>query len=107
MMSVMFPTLRRKRLCLQPMGENLVIGAPDALPNLAPRPYDGRVSADSFRHEALGVVFQVRDKRLTVLLWRRAEPPFEDAWALPGGLLEADERLGAPGGPPRRRRRGR
>lgn len=69
--------------------------AEDALPNLASRPYDGRVPADSFRHEALGVVFQVRDKRLAVLLWRRAEAPFADAWALPGGLLEADERLGA------------
>jgi len=48
-----------------------------------------------FRHEALGVVFQVRDARLSVLLWRRAEPPFEDAWALPGGVLAATERLGA------------
>jgi ADP-ribose pyrophosphatase YjhB (NUDIX family) len=53
------------------------------------------VSADCYYHEALGVVFQVRDKRLTVLLWRRAEEPFSGAWALPGGLLGADERLGA------------
>ncbi len=30
-----------------------------------------------------------------VLLWRRAEPPFATDWALPGGLLEAGERLGA------------
>ncbi len=56
------------------------------------------VPADCFRHEALGVVFQVRDKRLTVLLWQRAEPPFEGAWMLPGGLLRADERLGASAG---------
>lgn len=40
-------------------------------------------------------MFQVRDKRLTVLLWRRATAPFAGAWALPGGLLAADERLGA------------
>jgi len=53
------------------------------------------VPADCFRHEALGVVFQIRDKRLAVLLWRRAEQPFEGAWALPGGSLRADERLGA------------
>jgi 8-oxo-dGTP diphosphatase len=53
------------------------------------------VPADCFRHEALGVVFQVRDKRLTVLLWRRATEPFADTWVLPGGLLAADERLGA------------
>jgi ADP-ribose pyrophosphatase YjhB (NUDIX family) len=48
-----------------------------------------------FRHEALGVVFQVRQQRLSVLLWRRAESPFDGTWALPGGLLKADERLGA------------
>jgi ADP-ribose pyrophosphatase YjhB (NUDIX family) len=53
------------------------------------------VPADCFRHEALGVVFQVRGKRLEVLLWQRAEPPFEGAWALPGGTLRAGERLGA------------
>jgi ADP-ribose pyrophosphatase YjhB (NUDIX family) len=53
------------------------------------------VPADCFRHEALGVVFQVRDKRLTVLLWRRAEAPFQGTWALPGGLLDPNERLGA------------
>jgi ADP-ribose pyrophosphatase YjhB (NUDIX family) len=52
------------------------------------------VSADYFRHEALGVVFQVRDGRLSVLLWQRAEPPFQGTWALPGGPLLADERLG-------------
>ncbi|MBO0804864.1 MAG: NUDIX hydrolase [Nocardiopsaceae bacterium] len=47
-----------------------------------------------FRHEALGVVFQVRAGRLHALLWRRAEPPHQGSWALPGGLLDAGERLG-------------
>lgn len=55
----------------------------------------GGVRADCFPHEALGVVFQVRDKRLTVLLWQRAEAPFAGQWALPGGSLSAGERLGA------------
>jgi 8-oxo-dGTP diphosphatase len=40
-------------------------------------------------------VFQVRDKRLTVLLWRRGESPFQGEWALPGGFLAPNERLGA------------
>ena len=40
-------------------------------------------------------MFQVREQRLKVLLWRRAEPPFADTWALPGGTLGAGERLGA------------
>ncbi len=47
-----------------------------------------------FSHEVLAVVLQVRDGRLHVLLWRRAEPPFEGQWALPGGPLAEDERLG-------------
>lgn len=47
-----------------------------------------------FRHEVLAVVFQVRDKRLHVLMWQRAQAPFEGCWALPGGPLGADERLG-------------
>ena len=40
------------------------------------------------------MVLQVRGQRLHVLLWRRAEPPFEGRWALPGGPLGAGERLG-------------
>jgi ADP-ribose pyrophosphatase YjhB (NUDIX family) len=51
-----------------------------------------------YRHEALGVVFQVRDGRLSVLLWQRAAGPFEGAWALPGGPLGPGERLGASAG---------
>jgi ADP-ribose pyrophosphatase YjhB (NUDIX family) len=44
-------------------------------------------------HEALGVVLQVREERLQVLLWRRAREPFLGAWALPGGRLSASETL--------------
>ena len=47
-----------------------------------------------FAHEVLAVVLQVRAGRLQVLLWQRAEPPFEGKWALPGGPLAEDERLG-------------
>jgi ADP-ribose pyrophosphatase YjhB (NUDIX family) len=44
-------------------------------------------------HEALAVVFQVRDGELQVLLWQRAREPFLGAWALPGGRLEPRETL--------------
>jgi len=44
-------------------------------------------------HVALAVVLQVRGARLCVLLWQRARPPGLGAWALPGGLLGADETL--------------
>ena len=47
-----------------------------------------------FAHEALAVVLQVRHQQLNVLLWQRGAPPFEGRWALPGGPLGADERLG-------------
>ena len=52
------------------------------------------MTGDRFRHEALGVVFQVRKDQLCVLLWQRAEKPFCDNWALPGGPLLPGERLG-------------
>ena len=45
------------------------------------------------QHAALAVVLQVRDATLQVLLWRRARPPFEGSWALPGGLLSPGETL--------------
>jgi ADP-ribose pyrophosphatase YjhB (NUDIX family) len=47
-----------------------------------------------FRHEVLAAVLQVREGQLQVLLWQRAQSPFEGFWALPGGPLGADERLG-------------
>ena len=49
----------------------------------------------AFPHQALAVVVQVRDRRLHVMLWRRATEPFAGAWALPGGPLLGDETLGA------------
>ena len=52
------------------------------------------MTGDRFPHEALGVVFQVREERLCALLWQRAYPPFSGAWALPGGPLLTAERLG-------------
>ncbi|WP_285731685.1 NUDIX domain-containing protein [Nocardiopsis sp. ATB16-24] len=45
-------------------------------------------------HEALAVVLQIRAGELSVLLWRRALPPCEGAWALPGGRLGPKEDLG-------------
>jgi ADP-ribose pyrophosphatase YjhB (NUDIX family) len=44
-------------------------------------------------HGTLAVVLQVRGGRLQVLLWERAQPPFQGAWALPGGYLERGETL--------------
>src|SRR3954471_4885277 len=44
-------------------------------------------------HVALAAVLQVRDGRLSVLLWQRAREPFSGAHALPGGYLDANETL--------------
>ncbi len=55
---------------------------------------DGRFTG-RFEHETLAVVLQVRDRRLHSLLWRRAQEPFADHWALPGGALANSERLGS------------
>lgn len=52
-------------------------------------------AAGDFAHEVLAAVFQVRADRLSVLLWQRGQPPHAGQWALPGGRLGADERLGA------------
>ncbi len=45
-------------------------------------------------HEVLAVVLQVRDGVLSVLLWERAQPPYQGKWALPGGAVRGDEDLG-------------
>ncbi len=37
------------------------------------------------------VIFRVREERLELLLIRRASPPCEGRWALPGGFVEEDE----------------
>jgi ADP-ribose pyrophosphatase YjhB (NUDIX family) len=50
---------------------------------------------DRAGHEALAVVLQVHDGELQVLLWQRARDPFNGAWALPGGALDASETLEA------------
>jgi len=46
-----------------------------------------------YRHEALGVVLQVRAGRLQVLLSSRRRSPYEGLWALPGGPLAPAETL--------------
>jgi ADP-ribose pyrophosphatase YjhB (NUDIX family) len=51
-----------------------------------------RAQTTTHAHETVAVVLQVRSASLQVLLWRRALPPFEGRWALPGGAL-ADETL--------------
>ena len=38
-------------------------------------------------------MLQVRAGALQALLWRRARPPYDGAWALPGGYLERGETL--------------
>lgn len=60
-------------------------------PGVAASAPDGTLLA---AHEGLAVVFQIRENRLAVLLWRRALPPCEGCWALPGGRIGARESLG-------------
>jgi ADP-ribose pyrophosphatase YjhB (NUDIX family) len=73
---------------------------PRATTSAAPQPAAGQPpqpassEAPRFAHEVLAVVLQVRDQQLSVLLWRRGAAPFKGCWALPGGPLGADERLG-------------
>ena len=47
----------------------------------------------AYPHEVLAVVLSVRAAALSVLMWRRAQPPYAQRWALPGGSLAPDERL--------------
>ncbi len=49
----------------------------------------------AFGHEVLAVVLQVRDGRLSLLLWQRTEEPYAEAWALPGGRVDPEETLEA------------
>jgi 8-oxo-dGTP diphosphatase len=42
----------------------------------------------------LAVLFQVRARRLCVMAWRRGAEPDAGRWALPGGFLAGEERLG-------------
>jgi 8-oxo-dGTP diphosphatase len=44
-------------------------------------------------HTTVAVVLQVRDGRLQVLLWQRAQEPFAGLWSLPGGYLEPGQTL--------------
>ncbi|MFC7327761.1 NUDIX hydrolase [Marinactinospora rubrisoli] len=67
--------------------------------DIGQRPAAGPVAgpaapAPQAAHDVLAVVLAVREDRLAVLLWRRARPPFEDCWALPGGRLGPREGLG-------------
>lgn len=39
------------------------------------------------------VVFTILDGRLSILLVKRANPPYQGCWALPGGFLDIDEDL--------------
>jgi len=41
------------------------------------------------------VVFTILDGRLSILLVKRANPPYQGDWALPGGFLDIDEDLDA------------
>ncbi|MBA8823471.1 8-oxo-dGTP diphosphatase [Saccharopolyspora lacisalsi] len=42
-------------------------------------------------HEVLAAVLRIREDRLQVLLWQRAQTPDLHSWALPGGRLGAAE----------------
>jgi 8-oxo-dGTP diphosphatase len=66
---------------------------PDRLPR-SDEPPGSSLGGERFPHEVLAVVLQVRANGLNVLLWQRGTPPFDGLWALPGGPLGADERLG-------------
>ncbi|WP_030482947.1 NUDIX hydrolase [Nocardioides aequoreus] len=47
----------------------------------------------AYPHEVLAVVLTVREGRLQVLLWQRAQAPYAGRWALPGGGVREDQRL--------------
>lgn len=39
------------------------------------------------------IIFTLRESKLQVLLVQRAQPPYKNAWALPGGFVQLDESL--------------
>jgi ADP-ribose pyrophosphatase YjhB (NUDIX family) len=51
------------------------------------------MEAESAAHAVLAAVLQVREEKLQALLWQRGREPFAGDWALPGGVLSADETL--------------
>lgn len=59
----------------------------DELESLA----SGMAVAGDFQVATDVVLFTAREQDLAVLLVRRLRPPFDGRWALPGGLLAADE----------------
>ena len=60
---------------------------PETTPNYAPHAFPPfAVTVDI-------VVMTIMENDLRVLLIRRAEPPFRDSWALPGGFVRPDEDL--------------
>jgi ADP-ribose pyrophosphatase YjhB (NUDIX family) len=54
---------------------------------------EGSTAHPTPAHVSLAVVLQVRSGVLQVLLWQRAQEPFEGSWALPGGYLAPGETL--------------
>ncbi len=49
--------------------------------------------AKTAAHAVLAAVLQVRDCELQALLWQRGREPYAGLWALPGGVITADETL--------------
>ena len=39
------------------------------------------------------IVFTIKENKLSVLLIKRGEKPFEDKWAIPGGFVRINESL--------------
>ncbi len=65
---------------------------PGRAPEPRPAGYDPRAFAP-FAVTVDIVVLTVVERQLMVLLIQRRKPPYEGAWALPGGFVEPDEDL--------------
>ncbi len=59
------------------------------------KPVSESTSHPAPAHVTLAVVLQVRGDSLRALLWKRAQGPFADRWALTGGYLDPGETLEA------------